>query len=353
MGGTPAGVTAEVRKTSGVTIDGVISPGEYDKLDISTSEDSTFLNLCFGSGTIFENAEAMLKTMEYYASWSDGKINIAVRNKPTNLIQEIGVKDGEFTEDAFCQNVAYTISSDHDQGKNAGTPCNFYFAICKRTDTGEYQLGYYGSNQWGNSNAYKPVGGVDYAISYDYSTGYATMEWSIPFAEICESGTAKAGECVYLSIGAEAGDGNGADPNVNPGAGMDRAYAVSLGDFTFLVEGRYRVNHASFQLKDESIVADTEPSPDETEPSDPKNPGTGNPGAADEPDPVVSPDPEKNEVKTNDKREVVFADKETVDEVDRNTLPAAPKTGDPMIILAVFVAASAAGTVTLGKKRKK
>ncbi len=266
MGGTPAGVTADVRKTSGVAIDGVISPGEYDKLDISTDEDSTFLNLCFGSGAVFENAENMLKTMEYYASWTDGRINIAVRNKPVKLIQVIGVKDGEFTEDYFCQNVAYTISSDITQNKNPGTPCNFYFAICKRTDTGEYQLGYYGSDQWGNSNAYKPVAGVDFAISYDYSSGYATMEWSIPFAEICDGGTAQAGDCVYLSIGAEAGDGNGADPNVDPGAGMDQAYAVSLGDFTCLVEGRYRINHASFQLKDEAIGADTEPSPGEAEP---------------------------------------------------------------------------------------
>ncbi|MBQ6676711.1 MAG: LPXTG cell wall anchor domain-containing protein [Clostridia bacterium] len=353
MGGTPADITAEVRKTSGVAIDGVISPGEYDKLDISTDEDSTFLNLCFGSGAVFENAENMLKTMEYYASWTDGRINIAVRNKPTKLIQEIGVKNGEYTEDYFCQNVAYTISSDITQNKNPGTPCNFYFAICKRTDTGEYQLGYYGSDQWGNSNAYKPVAGVDFAISYDYSSGYATMEWSIPFAEICEEGSAKAGDCVYLSIGAEAGEGNGADPNVDPGAGMDQAYAVSLGDFTFLVEGRYRINHASFQLKDEAIGADTEPSPGEAEPADPKDSGAGNADPSGGPAPAVNPDPEKYEMKTNDKGEEIIIDKETGKEVDRGSLPAAPKTGDPMIVLAVFAAASAAGAAALGIKRKK
>ncbi len=343
MGETREGITFEVKKTSGVTVDGIISSGEYEKLDIATNEES-FLNLCFGSGAVFEDAENMLKTMEYYASWTDGRINIAVRNKPTKLIQEIGVKNGEYTEDYFCQNVAYTISSDITQNKDPGTPCNFYFAICKRTDTGEYQLGYYGSDQWGNSNAYKPVAGVDFAISYDYSSGYATMEWSIPFAEICEEGSAKAGDCVYLSIGAEAGEGDGTDPNVNPGAGMDKAYAVSLGDFTFLVEGKYRNNHASFQLTND-MIGDS--------PVDPEESDVDNPDPPADTSPVVNPDPEKYEVKTNENGEVVVTDKETDKEVDRGSLPAAPKTGDPMIVLAIFAAASAAGAAALGIKRKK
>ena len=44
---------------------------------------------------------------------------------------------------------------------------------------------------------------------------------------------------------------------------------------------------------------------------------------------------------------------QTGKEVDRGSLPAAPKTGDPMIVLAVFAAASAAGAAALGIKRKK
>ena len=48
MGGTPAGVTAEVKKTAGVVIDGIISDGEYEKLDLDLDPDNTILHMCYG-----------------------------------------------------------------------------------------------------------------------------------------------------------------------------------------------------------------------------------------------------------------------------------------------------------------
>lgn len=237
---TPIGVTAVVRKTDSVTIDGVISEGEYDRLIIPTDDENTFLNMCYGADDQLVYAEEMRKTIEYYASWSEGKINIAVRNNPpTGIVQTISGPN-----DWFCENVAYNISSDLSQN---GRGPNFYFAVSKRTDTGEYQIGYYGPTQWGNSGTYKPTAGVDFAISYDYDTGWCTLEWSIPFSEICRGGTAHAGDCVYLSIGAEAGTGDGTNQ------GLQKTYSVSLGDFTYLCAVGGAGNHASFKL-DESEV---------------------------------------------------------------------------------------------------
>ncbi|MBR7032103.1 MAG: S-layer homology domain-containing protein, partial [Clostridia bacterium] len=108
----------------------------------------------------------------------------------------------------------------------------------KRTDTGAYQVGYYGADQRGNSNAYIPQAGTDFVINYDGS--YVILEWSIPFSEICEGGAAEAGDSVYLSIGAESGAGESRD--------ADSFYAVSLGDFTYGVATKAAVNHAAFLL---------------------------------------------------------------------------------------------------------
>ncbi|MBR7032719.1 MAG: S-layer homology domain-containing protein, partial [Clostridia bacterium] len=247
---TPDGVTATVRKSDAVVIDGVINEGEYDNLDINNVEDESFLNVCFHTSDDLDPALAMLPTTEFYASWNDGYIYVAVKNKPHEIKQTIGVRtDIDYPEDWFCEQVAYTISSDVKQARDRGKQCNFYFAISKRTDTDEYQLGYYGvPYQWGNSETYRPVAGEDFAISYDFDSGYSYMEWRIPFAEICETGTAGAGDCVYLSIGAEAGDGNG-----TPGDESQPYYGISLGDYTYGVAQKSAKNHAAFELSDEKV----------------------------------------------------------------------------------------------------
>ena len=308
QGSTPTGTTAIVKRAdpANVAIDGVIGDGEYERLDIDTDPDSSFLHLVFGTGDVLEKAQVMLESMQYYASWCDGKINIAVRNKPAMLQQILSVKTGgDYPEDWFCRNVAYTISSDVKQTRDKGKQCNFYFAIAKRTDTGEYLVGYYGANQRGNSESYVPKAGEDFAIEYDHSSGYATMEWSIPFSEICETGTAGAGDSVYLCIGAEAGEGT-EDTS-------DDFYAVSLGDFTYGVDIRSAFNHAAFQLSDDLIKKTGSSIVDD------KKDNNG--------DRQTVVDTDKYEVKTDENGNEIIIDKATGKEVDRNSLPAVSAAG--------------------------
>ena len=355
-GYTPAGTTATVKRAdpANVVKDGVIGDGEYEKLAIDTNEDTTFLHMAFGTGEMLAYAEDLLASMEYYASWCDGWFNLAVRSKPAKLQQLLDVKtDGEYPEDGFCRNVAFTLSSDVKQERDKGVQCNFYFAIGKRTDTGAYLLGYYGDHQRGNSNSYLPKAGENFVIEYDYDTGYATMEWSIPFSEICEGGTATAGDSVYFSIGALGGE------ELDSSNENERWYATALGDFSFGVDLKSAHNHAAFQLTDEVIektgttpVPDPDPDPE----PDPDNPGGGSgntpAGPSNDQGQTVVVDPDQYEVRTDDEGNEIIVDKETGETVDVNTLPVAPaKTGDPMIIMAAVAAVSAAGAFIVGKKR--
>ncbi|MBR7033983.1 MAG: LPXTG cell wall anchor domain-containing protein, partial [Clostridia bacterium] len=171
-------------------------------------------------------------------------------------------------------------------------------------------------------------------INYDGS--YVILEWSIPFSEICEGGAAAAGDSVYLSIGAESGAGDTKD--------ADSCYAVSLGDFTYGVSQKAATNHAAFQLSDETIPYDA-PVPTPTPPPPPTP----------TPTPTPPPAPDKDEVKTDENGNEIIVDKQTGETVDPATVtPAnntAPKTGDPMIIMAAVAAVSAAGAFIVRKKR--
>ena len=249
-GHTEVGTTVTVKKVDASVLkkDGIISEGEYEKAEIEVGEDDTFLHVTFNTADNLEEGLEMLKYMEYYFSWSDGQINIAVKSKPGAIKQIIPPNEELLNEkgypgDDFCKNVAFTISSDVKQTRDKGKVCNFYFAVCRRTDTDELQIGYYAEDQWGNSDSYIPKPGEDFTVAYDGD--YAILEWSIPFSEICEGGTADAGDSVFLSIGAEAGNAQTAEG--------DSYYGVSLGDFTYLVSQKSAVNHAAFLLSDEPV----------------------------------------------------------------------------------------------------
>ncbi len=245
-GHTPDGVNVVVKKVDASVLkkDGQISAGEYEKADIEVGEDDTFLHVAFSNSDALELGLDMLATIEYYFSWSDGQINVAVKVKPDQIKQIIPVdEEGPYPKDDFCHNVAFTISSDVKQTRDKGKVCNFYFAVCKRTDTEELQIGYYAEDQWGNSDSYIPTPGEDFIVAYDGD--YAILEWSIPFSEICEGGTAGAGDCVYLSVGAEGGPGDSGS--------SETYYGVSLGDFTYGVAQKSAFNHAAFLLSEENV----------------------------------------------------------------------------------------------------
>ncbi len=242
---TPAGTTHVIKytKASNLKKDGVIEWGkEYQRLNVDTS-DNSFLHLMYVNSENFISAEEMLSTMEYYASWSDGQINVAVRARPNDLKQVIHMGNTDNPDD-FCFNTAFTVTSDHVQAREKWKLSNLYYAVSLTTDTNKYQVAYY-SYSMGNSGSYVPVGGKDFCINYN--SGYVILEWSIPFSEICANGKADVGDSVYLSIAATSGPDDKADYSYG------NFYGISMGDFGYMVEQKQAVNHAAFKLSEDTV----------------------------------------------------------------------------------------------------
>ncbi|MBQ6677636.1 MAG: hypothetical protein IJM71_06275 [Clostridia bacterium] len=327
---TPVTLTVKRADPNCVVKDGVISEGEYERFYVSVDPDESPLNRNFWSSEDLDDAEEMLPTMEYYFSWDDVHgFNFAVRNKPVELKQIIPAGTGDPPEDGFNKNVAYTFVAD--QGPKLGKLADtlLYYAVCKRTDTGEYEEGHY--NQLGLKGNYNPTEGVDYVISYS-SDGYSTIEWSVPFDNFVE-GAAAPGTVFYFSIGAQGGR--------SESAAGERSYAIALGDWSWLVAAKSSKSHVTATLSDELIPAPVDPAPqpvpdDPTPaPADPDNPnptpadpGNPNPAPADPGNPNPTPADPGNQAPSS-----------------------APRTGDPMIVMAAVAAVSAAGAFIIRKRR--
>ena len=356
MGPTADGTTHVIKKTDSANVvkDGIIGANEYEKLDVELDESKCPLHLIYGKSEDFLLAEAMLATMEYYASWSDGQVNIAVKTSPQNLTQVIHMADTTNPDD-FCKNVALTVSSDHIQTSAKGKVCNFYYAVSLTTDTNEYQVAYYvkddpAYNQQGNSGSYVPTPGTDFVISY---TGDSVIfEWSVPFSEITATGTATAGDTVFLTIAATSGESQTGDG--------ESVYGIGLGDFGYGISQKDAKNHASFLLSEETIGGgnggDDTTAPDQTtEPGATTAPGTTEPGET-----TAPIDTSKVEVITGEDGKVTYVDKTTGETISAeeaqqisgpvaNNTPA-PRTGDPMIIIAAVSAIGACGAVVIKRR---
>ena len=338
-------VTVTVRKTdpSYVVKDGVIGYGEYDRLEIDLEEDSTPLNICFWTGDDIEDAEAMMKTMEYYFSWDEVHgFNFAVRNKPTEIKQVIPEGTGDPPEDAFLHNVGYTFVADPQPDLGILADTLFYYAVARDTVTGAYKEGHY--NQLGLKGYYNPAEGVDYCITYDYDTGYVTLEWSVPFDNFMEN-TPADGVVFCFSVGAEGGPGET--------AASDRGYAVALGDWSWLVAAKSSESHVIATLSEDTIVKEPENGEETGETGETGNTGNNeNPGTGTNETPGTganeTPGTGTNENPGTGANENPGAG---TNENPGNGGKTAPKTGDPMIVMAAVAALSAAGAFIVGKKR--
>ncbi len=330
------------KAATAVVHDGIIAEGEYENAGICTDEDGAcFLHIVYFTPEVFPFAEAMLPTVEYYFSWSDTNLNLAVRaklfvkdeagNPVPGISQLLSPGAGDPPGDDFLFGGA---------GLNIffgefNTPSWFYYSISKNSETGEYMEGHYG--QLGLTGAYNPEPGTDYAIDYDFATSYVTYEWSVPITSFLDHAPA-AGDEFKGSIGVMGGFGDDKEHT---------SYGVSLGDDGFMVAGRNRIGSATFVLSDETVGGNgggettapgtTEPVPTETnERGEPVPTETNERG---EPVPVPT--------ETNERGEPV-----PVTPVNPGNGGKAPGTGDPMIILAAVTAIGAAGAAFISKKRK-
>lgn len=347
-------IKLEVMKadSSAVIKDGIISENEYVRADISTNPDDTHLGLGWGSNTaMFAEAEAMLKTVEYYFSWDEVHgFNFAVKFKPSKIMQEFeqvpdtvgddGVmRHGD--DDFLCQTGIHVHVAEalNTQKNNTGAfeeGFIYRWAVAKRTTDNQYISGYYTK---GGLLANRPVPGQDYIIEYT-SDGYVVCEYSIPFAEIKPGAT--VGDELYISIGLTAGT------STSDNLWVDN-YSVNLGEYTYLMTRHKNAQNATFVLGSEQIA----------------NNSAVNTGEATTPAPTQTTEVEtsivtETVVVTGEDGEIVTGeDGEAVTEVITSvvTKPATNSdistvvTGDPAIIAAVVAAISACGVV-VAKKRK-
>ncbi len=229
-----------------VVKDGNIGENEYERFYPDLDPDTSFLHLYYEGGDSFENAESMLASMEYYFSWDEVHgFNFAVRNTPKVLHQTLSAGEGEKPGDPFAWDLSYVINAETQRYLDGFyDEHNFalYYALAKRTDTGEYLEGHY--QQFGYTGQYDPEPGVDYVITYTDTT--SMIEWSIPFENTYPD--AGAGSTIRMSISAQAG--NTDDPN-----DRSTSYGISLGDYGFGVNAKDQDagNQAEFELSADMI----------------------------------------------------------------------------------------------------
>ena len=246
--------------------------------------------------------------------------------------QLLDVKDGEKTEDDFCRNVAWGISASTD---NDGV---LYFALGKRTDDGRYLEGQYGPDQLGVNKNYNPTELQDYIITYDNATGYCTIEWSIPLSNFLAGGGGVGSE-LQFTLWANAGTSTVPDDFSGDSGAI---YGVVLGDFGFMVNQKSMINNVKYLLTADELAGDPVPVPDPPVPGPTPTP-TPTPVDPDNPNPAPNPDNSGNGGDNGS-----GSGNGNANNGGNGT---APRTGDPMIIMAAVAAVSAAGAFIVGKKR--
>ncbi len=359
-----------------VVKDGIIGENEYVRYSPDLGTDTSYLFRTYVGGQAFEDSEAMLPTMEYYFSWDEVHgINIAIRNTHRQLYQTIPQGEGDKPGDDFAWDAAYVINAETLHGRNGdGDEHNFclYYALGKRTDTGEYLEGHY--QQFGNTGYYNPTPDVDYIITYSGNT--SLIEWSIPFENLIPD--AKAGTVLKFTLTATGGTTD--DPE-----DRDSSYGIALGDIGYAVSNKHHINHAEYLLSDDPVAETPGPGPDPTTAPEP----TVGPDPTVGPEPTAGPDestvppqtdesgnpvteppqtdesgnPIETEVPTDESGNPIETEVPT--DESGNPVPApisgnggnggnggetAPRTGDPMMIVAAISALGACGAFVIKKR---
>ena len=372
----PCQVNFEIKKADPAYVvkDGVISAGEYEKLEIDKAD----LAINFLGSGCWMTADAMADTAEFYFSWDEVHgLNFAVRydayplaagealgypadqiiNGCKTSVDQPGLNENGIPMDNFLFNTGINFSSGWDANNKNHV---FYYAIGKKIGTTDgYLTGHWG--QLGPDGVYQAVGGQDFEISYNGTV--VTAEWSIPFADFGYEG-ATVGTQIEITVVATAGAAEANDPtNSSEFADAKSSWGVSVGQMGFMVQQSRTQQRAKATLIADTIAA---PKPDETTTVVTSAETTAAPTQEAttriESEVVTSyvevTDDDGNAVTDEDGNKVTDVVSEVVTSVvtDEPTGNAgngevAPPTGSPMVIAAVVAAISACGIV-VAKKRK-
>ncbi|MBR6290675.1 MAG: hypothetical protein IKR53_04450 [Clostridia bacterium] len=356
-GGCKTEVTVKRAAPGAVVHDGIISPGEYNEIEINRNPETTDLLMSWeGAGALLESACEMLKTAHFYISWDENGINMAAQATLQEDPHCEGIFPTEFTEyegKTFPSDEFFMFQfgglfkiDDPEEGVNESV---VYRSIGLNTETNEQLYGWYWDH--GRTGALSQEAGRDYFVRVDGRT--VTYEMTYPIETVFKSEDIKDsipvdGTEFFFTISLTGGS-QGVNHSDN------QTYAVSLGDGGFMTSPRL-ISDFSGALGIISNETVTGEGPGET--TAPTEPGTTEPGAtepgstepgATEPGNVVDPDNNNNTGNNDPTNPDPVQGPGTAQNpgVGSN----APATGDPMIVLAV-VSVLGAGTALIIKKRR-
>ncbi len=342
------------RAASGAVVhDGIISPGEYNEIEINRDADKTDLLLSWdGSGSLLESACEALKNAHFYISWDEKGVNLAAQ---VTLLEDPhceGTFPTQFTEyegKTFPSDEFFMFQfgclfkiDDPEKGVNESV---VYRSIGMNTETGEQLYGWYWDH--GRTGALNQNPGDDYFVRIDGRT--VTYELTYPIetvfkAEDITDSLPADGTEFYFTISLTGGS-QGVNHNDN------QTYAVSLGDGGFMTSPRL-ISDFSGAHGIISYASVTGDEPGETTPG--TEPGTTEPG---ETTPGTEPGNTENPGNTNNPANP--SDPTNPDPVQGPVTPGqnpgtgtnAPTTGDPMILIAAVSAIGAGAAFVIGKRR--
>ena len=346
-------VEVQIKKAApgAVVHDGVISPGEYNEVEINRNSDTTDMLLTWnGSGSLLEDACAFLQNVHFYVSWDENGLNFAAQGTlledprcegtyPSELHEENGK---QFVGDEFFMfqfGGLFKIDNPDDWDNEY-----LYRSFGINTETGEILVGSYWAD--GHTGSLNLTEGTDYYVRVDGRT--VTYEVTYPLASVLKgdqiSGSLPVdGSDFYFTISLTGGSkGHNFEESAT--------YAVSLGDGGYMTTRRiisdYSGAHGVISM--EPVVEQaTEPGTDPGTTPDPDpdpNPGTDPVPGTDPTTGTVAPDPE-NPVENPTENPGTPGNQQP----GQRTV--APTTGDPMALIAA-VSALTAGAALVIKKRK-
>ena len=228
--GEGAQIKIDLKPVEKVTVDGVISDGEYYKVE---------------SDKIFKvekpNSADYKTDVTYYVSYSGNKANFAAEVSASKFAQNTTFEGGRCVgDDAIIAGTSFVmntlIPNGGDVTKANAYDAILYYAVSKATSDGSYNEGTYGG-QVGESvlggDQYDPEAGVDYVINY--TDGKIIFEWSLPMDLFHAAGTELAdGTELYITFAVMNGEGNGWDS-------ANSVYGQGIGQMVPFADGKDQI----------------------------------------------------------------------------------------------------------------
>ena len=258
-----------VKKTTGVTIDGIISDGEYEEFT-DAAGNYTEWYVAENASDYFDMAGEMAANVRWFFSWDGADYFYIAAQWNAGIGANQPYAGGDYYDDRV------TETEDHPDdflGAGAGVQISsgeisfadeewsrLYIALGENTETGEKITGTY-ANQKGQTDDYTPAhNDFDFTTTAD---GLVTFEYRIPVYQLNEKFVSGTPTMLKASIVLQSG----VYTEECEGGYNTYCWGVRLGQFGFNCDsGNLDKSHATFRLVNDVIPGPVVPDEDTTAP---------------------------------------------------------------------------------------